>query len=57
MSKLLKIEILEAISDHNGCPSSYLKAISSPLLNGAMMIFSKATGEAVYMLFFDSTIV
>ena len=57
ISKLLKRETFEVMSDHKGLPSSYLNAISSPLLKGAKIIFSNATAEAVYILFFDSTIV
>ncbi|SVB73438.1 uncharacterized protein METZ01_LOCUS226292 [marine metagenome] len=57
MSKLLTIETLEARSDHKGFPSSYLNAINSPLLKGAIIVFSNATGEAVYILFLVSTIV
>ena len=57
ISKLESIEILAVFSDHRGVPSSYLKAIISPLLNGAMIIFSIATGDDENILLLDSIIV
>ena len=56
-SKFEIIDIFDVFSDHTGWPSSYLKAIISPLLNGAITIFSIATGEAVNKFFLDSSIV
>ena len=57
ISKLLNNEIFETFSDHNGLPVSLSKATSSPLLNGAMIMFSKPIGEAVMRLFLSSATV
>ena len=56
-AKLLMSEVLETFSDHIGRPSSYIKDIRSPLLNGAIIIFSYATGDAVKRFFLLSSIV
>ena len=40
ISKLLTKDTLDIFSDQIGLPSSYLKAMSSPLLNGTIIKFS-----------------
>ena len=57
MSKLLTIDIFETFSDQTGCPVSKINATNSPLLNGAIIVFSKATGEEVKRFFLFSDIV
>ena len=52
ISKLLKTDILDKFSDQIGRPVSYMNAISSPLLNGAITKFSLATSDAVNKFFF-----
>ena len=57
ISKLLKEDIFEAFSDQMIFPVSYKKAIISPLLKGAIIIFSIAAGTPVCKLFLSSKIV
>jgi hypothetical protein len=57
ISKLLTIDIFETFSDQIGWPVSKINATSSPLLKGAIIVFSNATGDEVNKFFFVSEIV